>query len=90
MAKITKEMEYNELAKFGECFMQTNAYGGYGIVVNDEGMILWRSYLAPGDGHTSKRWQNVKYTNPRNEDEPRAYFTIYGTRFYLDNFIRCA
>lgn len=37
MAKLTKEMEYNEFAKFGECFMQTNNYGGYGIVVNDDG-----------------------------------------------------
>lgn len=90
MAKLTKEMEYNELAKFGECFMQTNNYGGYGIVINDDGMVLWRSYLSPGDGHTAQRWQNIKLTSPKNENEARAYFTIYGTRYFLDDFYRCA
>ena len=54
MARITKETEYNELAKFGECFKQTNNYGGYGIVVNEYGdAVLWRSYLTPSDGHTA-------------------------------------
>jgi hypothetical protein len=33
MAKYTKEMEYNELAKRGECFCATSNCGGYGIVV---------------------------------------------------------
>ncbi len=37
MARVTKETEYNELAKFGERFKQTNNYGGYGIVINDYG-----------------------------------------------------
>ena len=90
MAKITKEMEYNELAKFGECFKQTNNYGGYGIVVNDDGMVLWRSYLSPSDGHTARRWQGIKFTHPKEEDQARAYFTIYGTCYFLDDFYRCA
>ena len=37
MAKYTKEMEYNELAKRGECFCATSNCGGYGIVVNAGG-----------------------------------------------------
>ena len=45
MKKYTKEMEYNELAKRGECFCATSNCGGYGIVVNDGGdAILWRRY----------------------------------------------
>lgn len=31
MAKYTKEMEYNELAKRGECFCATSNCGGYGM-----------------------------------------------------------
>lgn len=91
MARITKETEYNELAKFGECFKQTNNYGGYGIVVNDYGdAVLWRSYLTPSDSHTAQRWQEIKLTDPKDGSDPRAYFTIYGTRYYLDEFYRCA
>lgn len=91
MARITKETEYNELAKFGECFKQTNNYGGYGIVVNEYGdAVLWRSYLTPSDGHTAQRWQGIKLTNPKDGSDPRAYFTIYGVRYYLDEFYRCA
>ena len=37
MAKYTKEMEYNKLAKRGECFCATSNCGGYGIVVNAGG-----------------------------------------------------
>lgn len=60
MARVTKETEYNELAKFGECFKQTNNYGGYGIVVNEYGdAVLWRSYLTPSDGHTAQRWHQI-------------------------------
>ena len=45
MAKYTKEMEYNELAKCGECFYATSNCGGYGIVVNAGGdAVLWRRY----------------------------------------------
>ena len=45
MAKYTKEMEYNELAKRGECFCATSNCGGYGIVVNAGGdAVLWRRY----------------------------------------------
>lgn len=91
MAKYTKEMEYNELAKRGECFCATSNCGGYGIVVNAGGdAVLWRRYCMEQE-HTAQRWQEIKYTFPRNEEaEARPYFTVYGTRYYLDNFMRCA
>ena len=45
MAKNTKEMEYNRLAKYGECFCATSNCGGLGIVVNSDGSgVLWRRY----------------------------------------------
>lgn len=92
MARITKEMEYNNLANFGEFFKQTNNYGGYGIVTNEYGdAVLWRSYLSPNDGHTARRWQEIKFTTPKSDKvDPRAYITIYGTRYYLDEFYRTA
>ena len=91
MAKYTKEMEYKELAKRGECFCATSNCGGLGIVVSNDGCgVLWRRYCMD-KSHTAQRWQEIKYTFPRNEDqEARPYITIYGTRYYLDNFMRCA
>lgn len=45
MAKLTKEMEYNQLAKVCECWSAISNCGGYGIVVNDGGdAVLWRRY----------------------------------------------
>lgn len=91
MAKNTKEMEYNRLAKYGECFLATSNCGGLGIVVNSDGSgVLWRRYCMD-KSHTAQRWQEIKYTFSRNEEtEARPYFTVYGTRYYLDNFMRCA
>lgn len=91
MAKNTKEMEYNRLAKYGECFCATSICGGLGIVVSSDGSgVLWRRYCMD-KSHTAQRWQEIKYTSPRNEEtEARPYFTVYGTRYYLDNFMRCA
>lgn len=91
MAKNTKEMEYNRLAKYGECFCTTSNCGGLGIVVSSDGSgVLWRRYCM-AKSHTAQRWQEIKYTFPRNEEtEARPYFTVYGTRYYLDNFMRCA
>lgn len=91
MAKNTKEMEYNRLAKYGECFCTTSNCGGLGIVVNSDGSgVLWRRYCMD-KSHTAQRWQEIKYTFSRNEEtEARPYFTVYGTRYYLDNFMRCA
>lgn len=92
MAKITKKMEYDKFAKvceYGKCI--TNSFG-YGIVLHDGGdAILWRAYYSDGTAHTAQRWQEIKWSTPRNEDqEARPYFTIYGTRYYLDEFMRCA
>lgn len=91
MAKLTKEMEYNQLAKVCECWSATSNFGGYGIVVNDGGdAVLWRRYCMDHE-HTAQRWQEIKWSCPRNEDqEARPYFTIYGVRYYLDDFFRCA
>ena len=91
MAKNTKETEYNSLAKYGECFCATSNCGGLGIVVSSDGSgVLWRRYCMD-KSHTAQRWQEIKYTSPRNEEtEARPYFTVYGTRYYLDNFMRCA
>lgn len=91
MAKNTKEMEYNRLAKYVECFFATSNCGGLGIVVSSDGSgVLWRRYCMD-KSHTAQRCQEIKYTFPRNEEtEARPYFTVYGTRYYLDNFIRCA
>lgn len=91
MEKNTKEMEYNRLAKYGECFCTTSNCGGLGIVVSSDGSgVLWRRYCMD-KSHTAQRWQEIKYTFPRNEEtETRPYFTVYGTRYYLDNFMRCA
>lgn len=91
MARITKKQEFDELSKFGCAFLQTNNYGGYCIVIDDGGEgVLWRDCTSRNE-HTAQRWQRIKYTCPRDpEAECRPYFTIYGTRYYLDDFKRCA
>lgn len=60
MAKYTKEMEYNELAKRGECFCATSNCGGYGIVVNAGGdAVLCVATLLYGPGtHGAKVARN--------------------------------
>ena len=91
MAKVTKETVYDQLKKiceFGTCV--TNSFG-YGIVVDSATeCVLWRAYYSDNTTHTAQRWQEIKYTFPRNEEEARPYITIYGTRYYLDEFMRCA
>lgn len=91
MKQITKKQEFDELAKFGCAFLQTNNYGGYCIVIDDGGEdVLWRDCTSRRE-HTAQRWQSIKWTCPRDpETESRPYFTIYGTRYYLDDFKRCA
>ena len=91
MAKKTKKQEFDELAKFGCAFLQINNYGGYCIVIDDSGEgVLWRDCTGKNE-HTARRWQQIKYTYPRDpEAEWRAYITIYGRRYYLDQFMRCA
>lgn len=91
MAKLTKVQEFDELAKIGCAFLQTNNYGGYCVVIDDNGeCVLWRDCTAWKE-HTAQRWQRIKWSVPRSEDqESRPYFTIYGRRYYLDQFMRCA
>lgn len=91
MAKITKKQEFDELSKFGCAYLQTNNYGGYCIVIDDGGeFVLWRDCTSRNE-HTARRWQRIKYTCPRDpETESRPYLTIYGIRYYLDDFMRCA
>ena len=91
MARITKKQEFDELSKFGCAFLQTNNYGGYCIVIDDGGeAVLWRDCTSRNE-HTAQRWQRIKYTHPRDpEAEWRPYLTIYGTRYYLDEFMHVA
>lgn len=88
---MTKKQEFDELAKFGCAFLQTNNYGGYCIVIDDSGEdVLWRDCTGRIE-HTARRWQRIKYTCPRDpEAEWRPYLTIYGRRYYIDEFMRCA
>ena len=92
MAKVTKETVYDQLKKIGEfCTSVTNSFG-YGIVVDSvTGCVLRRAYYSDNTTHTAQRWQEIKWSVPRNEDqEARPYITIYGICYYLDNFMRCA
>lgn len=90
MARITKKQEFDELSKFGCAFLQTNNYGGICYVIDDGGeWVLWRDCTSRNE-HTARRWQRIKYTCPRDPEKGRPYFTVYGTRYYMDGFMRCA
>lgn len=90
MARVTKQQEFDELSKFGCAFLQTNIYGGYSIVIDDGGeFVLWRDCTSRNE-HTARRWQRIKYTCPRDPEKWRPYFTMYGTRYYLDDFMHVA
>ncbi len=90
MARITKKQEFDELSKFGCAYLQTNNYGGYCIVIDDGGEgVLWRDCTSKNE-HTARRWQRIKYTCSRDPEKWRPYFTVYGTRYYLDDFMHVA
>lgn len=90
MKRITKQQEFDELSKLCCSYLQTNSYGGYCIVIDDGGeWVLWRNCTSRNE-HTAQRWQRIKYTCPRYPEKWRPYFTVYGTRYYLDDFMRCA
>ena len=90
MARITKQQESDELSKFGCAYLQTNNYGGICYVIDDGGeWILWRDCTSKNE-HTARRWQRIKYTCPRDPEKWRPYFTVYGTRYYLDDFMHVA
>ena len=88
MKQITKKQEFDELAKFGCGYLTINNYGGYCIVIDDGGeAVLWRDCTSRHE-HTAQRWQRIKWTCPRDhETESRLYFTIYGRRYYIDEFM---
>ena len=92
MAKVTKETVYDQLKKIGEFGTSVTNSFGYGIVVDSATecvllLVFYFFYMT----HTAQRWQEIKWSVPRNEEEEsRPYITIYGTRYYLDNFMRCA
>lgn len=87
--KQTKEQEFNNLAVCGEFFSQTNSYGGIAIVVDVDGeAVLWRDCTSPRE-HTARRWQRIKWTVNQDPEKIRPYFTIYGRRYYIDDFMRC-
>lgn len=86
MARITKKQEFDELSQFGCAFLQTNNYGGYCYIIDDGGeWVLWRDCTSRNE-HTAQRWQRIKFTYPRDPEKCRPYFTIYGTRYYMDDF----
>lgn len=90
MAKITKKQEFDELSKFGCAYLQTNNYGGICYVIDDGGeWVLWRDCTSRTE-HTARRWQRIKYTCPRDPEKWRPYFTVYGTRYYMNDFMYCA
>lgn len=90
MARITKKQEFDELSKFGCAFLQTNNYGGICYVIDDGGeWVLWRDCTSRTE-HTARRWQRIKYTCPRDPEKWRPYFTVYGTRYYMNDFMYCA
>ena len=90
MARITKQQEFDSLSKFGCAYLQTNNYGGICYVIDDGGeWILWRDCTSKNE-HTARRWQRIKYTCPRDPEKWRPYFTVYGTRYYLDDFMHVA
>lgn len=92
MSKVTKETVYDQLKKIGEFGTSITNSFGYGIVVDSATeCVLWRAYYSTGKEHTAQRWKQIKWSVPRNEDqEARPYITIYGTRYYIDEFMRCA
>lgn len=90
MARITKKQEFDELSKFGCAFLRTNNYCGICYVIDDGGeWVLWRDCTSRNE-HTARRWQRIKYTCPRDPEKWRPYFTVYGTRYYMNDFMRCA
>lgn len=90
MARITKKQEFDELSQFGCAYLQKNNYGGICYVIDDGGeWILWRDCTSRNE-HTARRWQRIKYTCPRDPKKWRPYFTVYGTRYYLDDFMHVA
>ena len=72
--------------------VDTPSYGDPVILHKDDGGegALWRDCTSRNE-HTAQRWQRIKYTCHRDpEAEWRSYLTIYGRRYYLDEFMHVA
>lgn len=90
MEKKTIKQQYDELAKYGECF-EREGYGGWALVVDEYGERALYKVCYNNTEELCARWQKIKYTCPKKEDSfPRPYITIKGVRHYLENFMRCA
>lgn len=87
MAKQTIKQQYDEIAKNGELFEQTNAFGGVYAVIDDGGEWVLYKVCETRTEEYCNRWQRIKYTMCQDLEKVRSYFTIYGRRHYLDNFM---
>lgn len=87
MAKQTIKQQYDEIAKNGELFEQTNAFGGVYAVIDDGGEWVLYKVRETRTEKYCNRWQRIKYTMCQDLEKVRSYFTIYGRRHYLDNFM---
>lgn len=78
MGKLQKQFE--ELKRVnGSAGLCLSNYGGIEIVLsNDCTGVLYKWY-----GKICRRWQEIK-----SSASGRDYFTIYHTRYYLDDFMR--
>lgn len=54
-------------------------YGGVEIMLNENNDAVLYSWY----GKICQRWQEIKYNKSGD-----PYFTIYGRRYYLNNFMR--
>lgn len=69
----------NNNINFVPCAYKTlSNMGGVEIMINNAGDGIIYSWY----GKTAKRWQEIKY-NCKG-----AYFTIYGKKYYLSEFMR--
>lgn len=60
-------------------YLTISNLGGVEIMINYTGESIIYSWY----GKISRRWQSIKYDN--NGD---PYFTIYGRKYYLNQFMR--
>lgn len=78
--KQTLLSQFEELKKAnGSAGLCLSNFGGVEIVLsesNDGVLYKWYDKIC-------RRWQEIKYTM-----KGRAYFTIYGRHYYLDEFMR--
>lgn len=64
MAKKTIKQQYEELAKYGECFEQ-EGYGGWSLVIDENGERALYKVCYNNTEELCARWQKIKYTCPK-------------------------